>query len=96
MYALQSVAAIDARRCMLIALPFLFSLLQACSSTPGASPVASKSKVVCDSYIIMDMCVEDLVGDGTVDMVYFSDTDEIFMYQQGRQDQVAVVMPLHR
>ena len=50
----------------------------------------------CTSYIIFDMCVRDQFGDGAVDMVYFSDTDEIFMYREGTRDRVELVMPLHR
>jgi hypothetical protein len=66
------------------------------ASAPQPKPVQSAATVVCDSYIIFDMCVRDLVGDGTVDMIYFSDTKEIFMYRSGLRDAVAEVMPLHR
>ncbi len=79
----------------LIHLAFVLTLA-ACSSTPEAPPAPVKSRLVCDSYVIFDMCVRDLGGDGTVDMVYFSDTMEIFMYQEGQQEAVAAVMPFHR
>lgn len=42
------------------------------------------------------MCVQDLQGDGVVDLIYFTDTKEIFMYQNGKRDSVAEVMPFHR
>ena len=75
-------------------------IMAGCSSTPvptpSPAPAQSEGKIICDSYIILDMCVRDLVGDGTVDMVYFSDTNEIFMYQKGRRELVAGVMPFHR
>lgn len=71
-------------------------ILSGCARTPTPAPVQIEGKTICDSYIVMDMCVRDLVGDGTVDMVYFSDTNEIFMYQEGRQEVVATVMPMHR
>lgn len=77
----------------------LFSLLvlqAGCSTSPSIDSTQLQGKIVCDSYIVLDMCVQDLVGDGTVDMVYFSDSREIFMYQQGRQNDVTQVMPLHR
>lgn len=83
----------------------LFALLAVatligCTSTPPHRPVEQAisvpGKTVCDSYIILSMCVQDLVGDGTVDMVYFTDTNEVFMYQQGRYPVIAQVMPFHR
>lgn len=51
---------------------------------------------VCDTYIILSMCVEDIDLDGTVDMVYFTDTLEAFMYQEGEKASVEKVMPFHR
>ena len=71
-------------------------MLAGCSSAPATRTTQTQGKIVCDSYIILSMCVQDLIGDGTVDMIYFSDSREIFMYQEGRQDAVAEVMPLHR
>jgi hypothetical protein len=71
-------------------------MLVGCASTPPAGVSVAQGKTVCDSYIVMDMCVQDLMGDGTVDMVYFTDTNEVFMYQAGRQDAVGEVMPFHR
>ncbi len=82
----------------LLYLVFMVTLV-GCTSTPatrtGTRLANVESKVVCDTYILLNMCVEDLAGDGTVDMVYFSDTNEAFMYQQGMHDAVAQVMPLH-
>ncbi len=72
----------------------LTALLAACSST-GPFRVG-EGKVVCDSYLILDMCVRDLDGDGTVDMIYFTDTEEIFMYQDGRRELVSREMPFHQ
>jgi hypothetical protein len=42
------------------------------------------------------MCVRDQTGDGTVDLIYFTDTKEIFMYQAGRKDLVSGEMPFHQ
>ena len=72
------------------------AILVGCASTPDNISQQAKGKTVCDSYLILSMCVQDLHGDGTVDMVYFTDTNEIFMYQDGKQDSVAEVMPFHR
>ena len=74
----------------------LAAFLAACSTTPEQTVVHPKARLVCDSYLVLDMCVQDLVGDGTVDLIYFSDTMEIFMYQEDRLEQVSTVMPLHR
>jgi hypothetical protein len=71
-------------------------LLASCSSSPIVEPVVKKGKIVCDSYIVLDMCVRDLIGDGTVDMIYFTDTREIFMYREGMQETVAQVMSFHQ
>ena len=79
----------------LLVLAFI-AALAGCASTPETEVPHPKAKLVCDSYIILDMCVEDIVGDSTVDIVYFSDTHEIFMYQQGRRDEAATAMPFHR
>lgn len=54
------------------------------------------ARTVCDSYIILSMCVEDVTGDNTVDIVYFTDTNEVFMYQEGRRDVVPEHMAFHR
>ena len=72
------------------------AILAGCASTPDNISQQAKGKTVCDSYLILSMCVQDLHGDGTVDMIYFTDTNEVFMYQGGKQDSVAEVMPFHR
>ena len=74
----------------------LLLLLTGCASAPEVKPERTTAYLVCDSYIIFDMCVRDLAGDGAVDMIYFSDTNEIFMYREGMRRAVAEVMPLHR
>lgn len=74
----------------------MVTLLAGCSSTPGSPVANAPSREVCDSYLMMDMCVRDLSGDASVDMVYFTESREVFMYQQGRRELVREVMPLHR
>ena len=71
-------------------------LLAGCATDPVIEPESTKGKTVCDSYIILHMCVQDVVGDGIVDMIYFSDTYEIFMYREGVKDIVAPIMPFHQ
>ena len=75
----------------------LVLLLAGCaSSIPIPQTEHAGGKKVCDTYLILSMCVHDISGDGTVDMIYFTDTNEIFMYQQGSRSAVAKVMPFHR
>lgn len=70
--------------------------LAGCATGPVIEPESTKGKTVCDSYIILHMCVQDVVGDGIVDLIYFSDTIEIFMYREGEKDIVAQIMPFHQ
>jgi len=72
------------------------AILAGCASTPDEASLHAGGKTVCDSYLILSMCVQDLHGDGTVDMIYFNDTNEVFMYQDGKQESVAEVMSFHR
>jgi len=60
-------------------------VVAACSSSlpEGARPTLS---LYCDNYLIYAMCVQDYDGDGVTDVVYFEDTREIFMYQEGWQN----------
>lgn len=66
-----------------------------CAIEPGIQTQEGEGNIICDSYLVLDMCVRDYIGDGIVDMIYFSDTDEIFMYREGMKDVVASVMPFH-
>jgi len=82
------------KKCLLLLV--LIAALEGCAITPDKTAQQTKGVTVCDSYLILSMCVQDLDGDGTVDIVYFTDTNEAFMYQEGKQDLVAEVMPFHR
>ena len=76
---------------------FLVVGLTACASNaPTKKSGQAGARVVCDSYIILTMCVEDVTGDNTVDIVYFTDTNEVFMYQKGRRDLKPEDMSFHR
>ena len=67
--------------------------LAGCASSPPGEQQSTKGKTVCDSYIVLHMCVQDYVGDGIVDLIYFSDTNEIFMYKESQKEAVTNVMP---
>ena len=90
------------RSARILVISALLLALAGCSSTPESPASASAAaepgtdRVVCDSYLMQEMCVKDLSGDETVDLIYFADTNEIFMYQEGRKEQVQAFMPLHR
>lgn len=71
-------------------------LASACSTLPAGRPGQASAEPICDSYVIFDMCVRDLVGDGVVDMIYFADSELVFMYRRGMKDRVNSFMPLHR
>ena len=74
----------------------LLLMLQACAITPDIGSQQAKGVTVCDTYLLFSMCVQDIDGDDTVDMVYFTDTKEAFMYQEGKQALVGKVLPFHR
>lgn len=58
------------------------TLLVACSNldTEGLQPASFN---YCDNFLIYDMCARDTNRDGVVDYVYFTDSEEIFMFREG-------------
>ncbi len=72
------------------------AILPGCAITPDKMTQQAKGVTVCDSYLVLSMCVQDLDGDDTVDIVYFTDTAEVFMYQEGKQGLVGELMAFHR
>lgn len=73
----------------------IVTLISACSIDPVVDQSSSIGKTVCDSYVVLDMCVQDIVGDNRVDMIYFTDTQEIFMYRVGMKERVGELMSFH-
>jgi hypothetical protein len=73
---------------------FLFLLLTSCSSLPdGARPVNAE---YCDNFLIYDMCARDVNRDGVVDVVYFTDTKEVFIYHPDREGNLPNDLGVHR
>ncbi len=78
---------------------FLFAslllALSACSSSDfvGLRPVTSE---YCDNFLVYDMCARDTNRDGVVDVVYFTDTDEVFMYREGMQGRFPRNLEVHQ
>lgn len=69
-------------------------LLASCSSLPeGARPVNAQ---YCDNFLIYDMCARDINRDGVVDVVYFTDTKEVFMYHPDREGNFPSDLGVHR
>lgn len=69
-------------------------LLASCSSLPdGARPVNAQ---YCDNFLIYDMCARDVNRDGVVDVVYFTDTKEVFMYHPDREGNFPNDLGVHR
>ena len=53
------------------------ALLAACGSlVSGVRPLNAE---YCDNFLIYDMCARDTNRDGIVEVVYFTDTREVFM-----------------
>lgn len=50
----------------------------------------------CDNFLIYDMCVQDLDRDGVAEFVYFQDSNEVFLYREGAQEEVPVGLTVHR
>ena len=81
--------------CLKIGVASLCSLFLAACSTfvPGEHPV---STLYCDNYLIYDMCATDLNRDGQVDLVYFTDTMDVFMYRDNEVERIPGHLGLHR
>ena len=70
------------------------SMLLGCGSLPSdGRPV---NALYCDNYLIYDMCAQDLNRDGVVELVYFTDSLEVFMYREGAGDNIPDNLGVHR
>jgi hypothetical protein len=79
-------------------LPTVFVLvvlaLNACSANFDGLPPGTAQ--YCDNFLIYDMCARDLNRDGEVDLVYFTDTMDIFMYREGANRRIPADLTMHR
>lgn len=80
----------------LVSSVFLLLLLGACAApapreeaNADAQPshTSEPRSLYCDSFMIYDMCAQDVDGDREVDFLYFDDTKEIFMITEQYQGQ---------
>ncbi|MDA0926666.1 MAG: hypothetical protein O2861_01150 [Proteobacteria bacterium] len=69
-------------------------VLVSCGSLPdGERP---SNALYCDTYLMYDMCAQDQNRDGVVDFVYFTDSEEIFMFREGVQERYRGNLGVHR
>ena len=70
------------------------ALLAACGSlVSGVRPLNAE---YCDNFLIYDMCARDTNRDGIVEVVYFTDTREVFMYHPESEGKYPSDLGLHR
>ena len=81
-----------------LTMALIVALLNACASVDSKYPIAHVppvNSVFCDTYFIYQMCVEDVDDNGDVDILFFQDTGEVFMYQAGQEENISGDKPLH-
>ena len=69
-------------------------LLAACGSLVGS--LGPLNAEYCDNFLIYDMCARDTNRDGVVEVVYFTDTREVFMYHPESEGNYPSDLGLHR
>ena len=69
-------------------------LLAACGSLVGS--LRPLNAEYCDNFLIYDMCARDTNRDGVVEVVYFTDTREVFMYHPEFEGNYPSDLGLHR
>ena len=70
------------------------ALLVACGSlVNGVRPLNAE---YCDNFLIYNMCARDTNRDGIVEVVYFTDTREVFMYHPESEGNYPSDLGLHR
>lgn len=70
-------------------------LLGGCSSTPQNLVLNPSSPEYCGRYFVYHMCAQDISGDGKVDVMYFEDSLEVFMYRPGSALEYGSKLVLH-
>ena len=69
-------------------------LLTSCTSSLDMTrPV---SDFYCDNFLIYEMCAQDLDQDGEVELVYFTDSKEVFLYRDGSETGLPGTLSMHR
>lgn len=81
---------------MKILLSIIFLLALASCANVDSAGRRQVTTEYCDNFLIYDMCARDTNRDGVVEVVYFSDTDEVFMYREGMQNHFPRSLNVHR
>ncbi len=72
----------------------VLAVLAACGSLPeGLQPANTE---YCDNFLVYDMCARDTSGNGIVDVLYFTDTLEVFMFSPGADEDIPEDLGVHR
>lgn len=79
-----------------LSLFLLFPLLLASCSSSYIAGVQPATSEYCDNFMVYDMCARDTNRDGVVDVVYFTDTDEVFMYREGMEGRFPRNLEVHQ
>lgn len=69
------------------------TLVYCSSSLDMSRPV---SDFYCDNFLIYDMCAQDLDQDGKVELVFFTDTQEVFLYRDVTDAELPATLSMHR
>ena len=78
------------RKFTLLALGFLVA---SCKTYPsGERPTNS---LYCDNFMVYEMCVTDLNGDGVTEFVYFAGSQQAFMYRPGALRRLPKTLSMH-
>lgn len=74
----------------------LIPLLMASCSSSDIAGVRPSTSEYCDNFLVYDMCARDTNRDGVVDVVYFTDSDEVFMYREGMEGRFPSNLEVHQ
>ena len=69
--------------------------LLSCASSGETRALMPVSDLYCDNFLIYEICAQDMNRDGIVELVYFSDTNEVFLYREGTESQVPDALTMH-
>lgn len=70
--------------------------LTACSTAPSKPlAVSALNQHFCDSYLMYQMCADDLNADGEADVLYFEDSGQVFMLNPNTPKELLQAHTMH-